>query len=81
MTGIHPTLTLSGTDVGLLPIKLIAIVYEQPRRVAQAIKELGYSKLDVDLRAIESSIDRLLRRFYTRPIEEINLADKQIKFV
>ena len=54
---------------------LIAIVREQPRRVAQAIRELGYSKLDVDLRAIESSFDRLLRRFYTRPIEEINLAE------
>ena len=54
---------------------LIAIVREQPRRVAQAIRELGYSKLDVDIRAIESSFDRLLRRFYTRPIEEINLAE------
>ncbi|RMF26579.1 MAG: AarF/ABC1/UbiB kinase family protein [Cyanobacteria bacterium J083] len=54
---------------------LIGIVYERPRRVAQAIRELGFSKLDVDLRAIESSFDRLLRRFYTRPIEEINLAE------
>lgn len=54
---------------------LIAIVREQPRRVAQAIRDLGYSKLDVDLRAIETSFDRLLRRFYTRPIEEINLAE------
>ena len=54
---------------------LVAIVYEHPRRVAQAIRELGFSKLDVDLRAIESSFDRLLRRFYTRPIEEINLAE------
>ncbi|MBE9045483.1 AarF/ABC1/UbiB kinase family protein [Pleurocapsales cyanobacterium LEGE 10410] len=54
---------------------LIGIVYEQPRRVAQAIRELGFSKLDVDLRAIESSIDRLLRQYYTRPLEEINLAE------
>ena len=54
---------------------LIGIVYEQPRRVAQAIRELGFSKLNVDLPAIESSIDRLLRRYYTRPLEEINLAE------
>ena len=53
---------------------LIAIVREQPRRAAQAIRELGFSQLDVDLRAIESSLDRMLRRFYNRPIEEINVA-------
>jgi len=54
---------------------LIGIVYEQPRRVAQAIRELGFTRLEIDIRAIESSFDRLLRRFYTRPLEEINLAE------
>jgi len=54
---------------------LIGIVYEQPRRVAQAIRELGFTRLEIDIRAIESSFDRLLRQFYTRPLEEINLAE------
>ncbi|MGI0494669.1 ABC1 kinase family protein [Alkalinema pantanalense CENA528] len=54
---------------------LVGIVYEQPRQVAQAVRELGFSRLDVDIRAIESAFDRLLRRFYTRPLEEINLAE------
>jgi predicted unusual protein kinase regulating ubiquinone biosynthesis (AarF/ABC1/UbiB family) len=53
---------------------LVGIVYERPKIVAQAIRELGFTRLEVDLRAIESSFDRLLRRFYTRPLEEINLA-------
>jgi len=54
---------------------LVGIVYERPKIVAQAIRELGFTRLDVDLRAIESSFDRLLRRFYTHPLEEINLAE------
>lgn len=54
---------------------LIGIIYEQPRQVAQAVRELGFTKLEVDLQAIESSFDRLLRRFYTRPLAEINLAE------
>ncbi|MBE9030235.1 AarF/ABC1/UbiB kinase family protein [filamentous cyanobacterium LEGE 11480] len=54
---------------------LVGIVFEQPRQVAQAIRELGFARLDVDIRAIESEFDRLLRRFYTRPLEEINLAE------
>lgn len=54
---------------------LVGIVYEQPRQVAQSVRELGFTRLEVDLRAIESSFDRLLRRFYTRPLEEINLAE------
>jgi ubiquinone biosynthesis protein len=54
---------------------LIGIIYEQPRQVAQAVRELGFTKLEVDIRAIESAFDRLLRRFYTRPLSEINLAE------
>jgi len=54
---------------------LVGIVYERPKIAAQAIRELGFTRLDVDLRAIESSFDRLLRRFYTHPLEEINLAE------
>ncbi len=54
---------------------LMGIVYEQPRQVAQAIRELGFTQLEVDIRAIESSFDRLLRRFYTRPLEDINLTE------
>jgi ubiquinone biosynthesis protein len=54
---------------------LVGIVFEQPRQVAQAVRELGFTRLDVDIRAIESEFDRLLRRFYTRPLEEINLAE------
>lgn len=54
---------------------LTGIVYEQPREVAQAIRELGFAQLEIDIRAIESSFDRLLRRFYTRPLEEINMAE------
>jgi predicted unusual protein kinase regulating ubiquinone biosynthesis (AarF/ABC1/UbiB family) len=54
---------------------LTGIVYEQPRQVAQAIRELGFTRLEIDIRAIESSFDRLLRRFYTRPLEEINMAE------
>ncbi|WP_026735375.1 ABC1 kinase family protein [Fischerella sp. PCC 9605] len=54
---------------------LVGIVYERPKIVAQAIRELGFTRLEVDLRAIESAFDRLLRRFYTRPLEEINLAE------
>jgi predicted unusual protein kinase regulating ubiquinone biosynthesis (AarF/ABC1/UbiB family) len=54
---------------------LVGIVYEQPRQVAQAIRELGFTQLEIDIRAIESSFDKLLRRFYTRPLEEINMAE------
>lgn len=54
---------------------LVGIIYQQPRQVAQAIRELGFTQLEVDIRAIESSFDRLLRRFYTRPLEEINMAE------
>jgi ubiquinone biosynthesis protein len=54
---------------------LVGIVYEQPRQVAQSVRELGFTRLDVDIRALESSFDRLLRRFYTRPLEEINMAE------
>lgn len=54
---------------------LVGIVFEQPRQVAQAVRELGFARLDVDIRAIEAEFDRLLRRFYTRPLEEINLAE------
>ncbi|MEC4819701.1 MAG: AarF/ABC1/UbiB kinase family protein [Scytonema sp. PMC 1069.18] len=54
---------------------LVGIVYQQPRQVAQAIRELGFTRLEIDLRAIETAFDRLLRRFYTRPLEEINMAE------
>ncbi|AFY70702.1 ABC-1 domain-containing protein [Thalassoporum mexicanum PCC 7367] len=54
---------------------LIGIVYEQPRQVAQAVRELGFAKLAIDIKAIESAFDRLLRRFYTRPLEEIDLSE------
>jgi ubiquinone biosynthesis protein len=54
---------------------LVGIVFEQPRQVAQAVRELGFTRLDVDIRSIEAEFDRLLRRFYTRPLEEINLAE------
>ncbi len=54
---------------------LVGIVFEQPRQVAQSVRELGFTRLDVDIRAIEAEFDRLLRRFYTRPLEEINLAE------
>jgi ubiquinone biosynthesis protein len=54
---------------------LIGIVYEQPRQVAQAVRELGFAKLEIDIKAIESAFDRLLRRFYTRPLEEIDLSE------
>ncbi len=54
---------------------LVGIIYEQPRQVAQAIRELGFTQLEIDIRAIESAFDRLLRRFYTRPLEEINMAE------
>jgi ubiquinone biosynthesis protein len=54
---------------------LVGIVFEQPRQVAQAVRELGFTRLDVDIRAIEAEFDRLLRRFYTKPLEEINLAE------
>jgi len=54
---------------------LVGIIYQQPRQVAQAIRELGFAQLELDIRAIESSFDRLLRRFYTRPLEEINMAE------
>jgi ubiquinone biosynthesis protein len=54
---------------------LVGIVFEQPRQVAQAVRELGFARLDVDIRAIEAEFDRLLRRFYTKPLEEINLAE------
>jgi ubiquinone biosynthesis protein len=54
---------------------LVGIVFEQPRQVAQAVRELGFTRLDVDIRAIEAEFDRLLRRFYTRPLEEINLTE------
>jgi ubiquinone biosynthesis protein len=54
---------------------LIGIVYEQPRQVAQSVRELGFAKLEIDIKAIESAFDRLLRRFYTRPLEEINLSE------
>lgn len=53
---------------------IVGIVDEQPRQVAQSVRELGFTRLDVDIRALESAFDRLLRRFYTRPLEEINLA-------
>lgn len=67
--------TLDPRTQTILTDLLIGIVYERPRSVAQAIRELGFTRLDVDLRAIESSFDKLLRRFYTRPLEEINLAE------
>lgn len=53
---------------------LVGIIYEQPRQVAQSIRELGFTRLELDLRSIEAAFDRLLRRFYTRPLEEINMA-------
>ncbi len=43
--------------------------------IAQAIRNLGYTRVDIDIRAVETAFDRLLRRFYTRPLSEINLAD------
>jgi ubiquinone biosynthesis protein len=54
---------------------LIGIIYEQPRQVAQAVRELGFTRLETDVRAIESSFDKLLRRFYTRPLSDINMAE------
>ncbi len=54
---------------------LVGIVYEEPRVVAQATRQLGFTQLEVDTRDIETSFDRLLRRFYTRPLSEINLAE------
>ncbi len=54
---------------------VVGIVYEQPRQVAQAVRELGYARLEVDIRALEAEFDRLLRRFYTRPLEAINLTE------
>lgn len=60
---------------GILTDLLFGIIYEQPRQVAQAVRELGFAKLEVDIRALESAFDRLLRRFYTRPLAEINMAE------
>jgi ubiquinone biosynthesis protein len=54
---------------------LIGIIYEQPRQVAHAVRELGFTRLETDVRAIEASFDKLLRRFYTRPLSEINMAE------
>lgn len=54
---------------------LVGIIYEQPRQVAQAVRQLGFTRLEIDIRAIESAFDRLLRQFYTRPLEEINMAE------
>jgi ubiquinone biosynthesis protein len=54
---------------------LIGIIYEHPRQVAHAVRELGFTRLETDVRAIESSFDKLLRRFYTRPLSEINMAE------
>ncbi len=54
---------------------VVGVVYEQPRQVAQAVRELGFARLEVDIRALEAEFDRLLRRFYTRPLEAINLTD------
>lgn len=54
---------------------VVGIVYEQPRQVAQAVRALGYARLEVDIRALEAEFDRLLRRFYTRPLEAINLTE------
>lgn len=54
---------------------LVGIVYEQPRDVAQAIRELGFTQLQVDIQSIEADFDKLLRRFYTRPLEDINMAE------
>jgi len=54
---------------------VVGVVYEQPRQVAQAVRELGFARLEVDIRALEAEFDRLLRRFYTRPLEAINLTE------
>jgi ubiquinone biosynthesis protein len=54
---------------------LIGIIYEHPRQVAHAVRELGFTRLETDVRAIESSFDKLLRRFYTRPLADINMAE------
>ncbi len=54
---------------------IVGIVYEQPRQVAQAVRELGFTRLEVDIRAIESAFDRLLRRYYTRPLNEIKMTE------
>lgn len=54
---------------------VVGVVYEQPRQVAQAVRELGFARLEVDIRSLEAEFDRLLRRFYTRPLESINLTE------
>lgn len=66
--------TLDPRSQRILTDLIVGIVDEQPRQVAQAVRELGFTRLEVDIRALESAFDRLLRRFYTRPLEEINLA-------
>lgn len=67
--------TLDPRTQQILTDLLIGIIYQQPRQVAQAVRELGFTRLEIDIRAVEESFDRLLRRFYTRPLSEINMAE------
>ncbi len=54
---------------------LIGVVNEQPRQVAQAVKNLGFSRLPANVQTLEAAFDRLLRRYYVRPLEDISLTE------
>lgn len=53
----------------------VGTIDDDPRQIARAVNELGFAKEPVPLQIVESEFDRLLRRFYARPLEEIRFAE------
>lgn len=53
----------------------VGIMDENPRRMAQAIVELGYSGQPVDAMVIQNGCDRIVRQIYTQSFQDFKLGN------
>lgn len=53
----------------------VGIIAENPRQITRTVLELGFASQPVNIQAIENAYDRILRRFYTSTLQEVNLAE------
>ena len=53
----------------------IGIIDANPRQMAQALYDVGYTREAVNIAAMENEVDRVLRSNYTRALSELKLAE------
>ena len=53
----------------------VGIIDANPRQMAQALYDVGYTREAVNIAAMENEVDRVLRSNYTRALSELKLAE------